>query len=228
MLLHFSSNFLMHRGVSSLLTGLRTSSWQNHARLFAAKAEDSAAAKGAKDKKNILVLGAGRSSSFLIDYLLNNADKENWTVRVGDADEKVAKKKIKNHPSGAAFRFDINDVKQREEEVKKSNLVVSLLPAFMHPLVATECVKYGANLVTASYASGVKDLDKQAKDAKVLLMMECGLDPGIDHMSAMEILDDIRKEGGQMKAFRSFTGFALYLVRVECVLCCVVLCCASE
>lgn len=157
-------------------------------------------------KKSILVLGAGRSSSFLIDYLLNHAAKERWAIKVGDEDEQAARRKIRDHADGTAFRFNINDTKQREDEIKRADVVVSLLPAFMHPIVAGECVKQGTDMVTASYATALRPFDEQAKKAGITIFMECGLDPGIDHMSAMEVIDAIKREGGQLKSFRSYTG----------------------
>ncbi len=157
-------------------------------------------------KKSILVLGAGRSSSFLINYLLQNAARERWAVKVGDEDEHTARRKVRDHPDGTAFRFNINDARQREEEIRRADVVVSLLPAFMHPVVAAECVKQGAHMVTASYSAALAPFDEQARRAGVTILMECGLDPGIDHMSAMEVIDAIKRDGGQLTAFRSYTG----------------------
>jgi len=172
-----------------------------------------------KDQKNLLVLGAGRSSSFLISYLLKHAPKERWAIKVGDEDEQAARKKIQSS-SGAtasAFRFNINDARQREEEIRQADVVVSLLPAMMHPLVTATCIKHGKHVVTASYAGGLQSLaankelaaqvtDEAAKQAGVTVMMECGLDPGIDHMSAMEVIDAIKRDGGQLLSFESYTG----------------------
>ncbi|HET6990391.1 MAG TPA: saccharopine dehydrogenase NADP-binding domain-containing protein, partial [Bacteroidia bacterium] len=103
--------------------------------------------------KTILVIGAGRSSSSLIQYLLDHAEKENWLVRVGDVEEKNALARVGAHPSGSGFRFDITDAVQREKEIAASVLVVSMLPAFMHGAVAKDCVRLGKHLVTCSYVS---------------------------------------------------------------------------
>jgi saccharopine dehydrogenase-like NADP-dependent oxidoreductase len=152
--------------------------------------------------KTILVIGAGRSSSSLIQYLLNNASKEKWNVRVGDVDEKNAITRVNAHANGTAFRFDISDAVQREKEISNAVLVVSMLPAFMHGSVAKDCVRLGKHLVTASYVSDeMRALDEEAKKKNIILLNEVGLDPGIDHMSAMQIIDKVKKFGGEMKAF---------------------------
>eukprot|EP00005_Dracoamoeba_jomungandri_P001262 CAMPEP_0174252446 /NCGR_PEP_ID=MMETSP0439-20130205/1912_1 /TAXON_ID=0 /ORGANISM="Stereomyxa ramosa, Strain Chinc5" /LENGTH=489 /DNA_ID=CAMNT_0015332981 /DNA_START=107 /DNA_END=1576 /DNA_ORIENTATION=- len=158
------------------------------------------------ERKKILVLGAGRSSTSCINYLLDRAKEGNWTVKVGDIDENAAKKKVEKAPEfGVGFKLTSNE--QREQEISTSDVVVSLLPPHMHDLVAKDCVKHGKNMVTASYVSdGVRALDAQAKEAGVLLMMECGVDPGIDHMGASKVLDKIRKRGGELNTFQSFTG----------------------
>lgn len=157
--------------------------------------------------KNILIIGAGRSSSALISYLLKNAEEHNWSVRVGDMNESFAKDRVGSSSRGAAFRFDITDQQQREEEIQRADLVVSMLPASMHGQVADDCVRFGKHLVTASYVSDkMRSLDAAAKQKGVILLNEIGLDPGIDHMSAMQIIDDIHARGGEMKAFYSYCG----------------------
>jgi len=157
--------------------------------------------------KQILVLGAGLSATSLIDYLLMNSVKLDWKITVGDMSLEVALKKVQNHPNGRAIQFDINNVIQREEEISKADLVVSLLPAFMHPIVAQECLRFKKNMVTASYVSPqMKELEIQVKSNGLIFMNEIGVDPGIDHMSAMKIIDEIHAKGGKMLAFRSNTG----------------------
>lgn len=157
--------------------------------------------------KTILIIGAGRSSPSLIRYLLQYAGSENWQVRVGDVDEKMAQQKIENHPRGTAFRFDINNAEQRAKEIEASDVVVSMLPASMHGAVASDCVRLGKHMVTASYVSDeMRALDGEAKVKGILLLNEIGLDPGIDHLSAMQIIDRIRNEGGDLVAFYSYCG----------------------
>ncbi len=157
--------------------------------------------------KTILIIGAGRSSSSLISYLLEHAEKGGWRVRVGDVEEKNAAARVNGHSSGASFRFDITDAVQREKEISGAAVVVSMLPAFMHGAVAKDCVRLGRHLVTASYVSDeMRALDAEAKNKGVILLNEIGLDPGIDHMSAMQVIDRVRAAGGEMTAFHSYCG----------------------
>jgi len=157
--------------------------------------------------KKIFVIGAGLSSSDLIKYLLDNALVLNWTVKVGDLSLETAKVKLNNHPNGIAIHFDINDQQQLKDEVAWADIVVSMLPAFLHPSVAKECVSQGKHMATASYVSeSMKALDAEAKQKGVTLLNELGVDPGIDHMSAMKVIDDIRAKGGNLLGFISNTG----------------------
>lgn len=157
--------------------------------------------------KTILVIGAGRSSSFLISYLLDQSKECYWKIRVGDVDEKNSLARVNKHENGFAFRFDITDKKQCELEISNSELVVSMLPAFMHDSVAKDCVRLGKHLVTCSYVSdGMRALDAEAKSKNIILLNECGLDPGIDHMSAMQVIDRVKAQGGEMTAFYSYCG----------------------
>lgn len=157
--------------------------------------------------KMILVLGAGRSASSLIDYLINECKSNGWNLRVGDYALPLAKEKCNGAEVAEAFQFDILNEQQRAEEIKKADIVISMLPANFHPIVAELCVEYGVHMLTASYVSKeMKALDEKAKQKGVFLLNECGLDPGIDHMSAMQVIDKIRDEGHELTAFESFTG----------------------
>lgn len=157
--------------------------------------------------KKILVIGAGKSSTVLIDYLLENAKSLDRTVRVVDIDIEQAKKRVSNHPSGEAAAFDSTDAALREQEISNADIVVSLLPAHMHVPVARDCVSKGKHFVSASYvAPEIRELDPAAKRAGVALLGEMGVDPGIDHMSAMEMIDGLRNDGAEIKAFETFTG----------------------
>jgi len=156
--------------------------------------------------QTILILGAGLSSTSLIKYFLDNSGNQ-WKVRVGDYYVEKARHKIQDHPNGEAFSFDINQAEQRKEEIVKADIVISLLPARMHHLVAEACVEIGKNMVTASYLSPtIKALDSEARKKGIILMSECGVDPGIDHMSAMQMINRIITEGGELLAFESSTG----------------------
>ncbi|MBN1252374.1 MAG: saccharopine dehydrogenase NADP-binding domain-containing protein [Bacteroidales bacterium] len=157
--------------------------------------------------KKILIIGAGLSSSSLIKYLLDNSEEHNWKVLIGDLSEETAKKKVNNHPNGEAFKFDINDSQKRDKLISEADIVVSMLPASMHFSVAEACVRFGKNMVTASYVSKeIRTLDEEAKKKGVLLLNEIGVDPGIDHMSAMQVIDRIREQGDEITEFESNTG----------------------
>jgi saccharopine dehydrogenase-like NADP-dependent oxidoreductase len=157
--------------------------------------------------QTVLILGAGLSSNSLIKYFLEHSDKQQWTIRVGDIHPEDAIERIKGHPNGEAFLFDVHNAAQRRIEIENARIVISLLPARMHHLVAESCVELGRDMVTASYLSPeIKALDQKARSKGIVLMNECGVDPGIDHMSAMQMIHRIKKEGGKLKAFESSTG----------------------
>jgi saccharopine dehydrogenase-like NADP-dependent oxidoreductase len=156
--------------------------------------------------KSILVIGAGRSSSSLISYLLAQANIYSWKIVVGDAAPEIAKQKVGDHPNGMAIAFDIHDA-QSARAIEKADLVISLLPPPFHPLVAVQCLQYRKHLLTASYVSDeMKVLDAEARSKNLVFLNECGLDPGIDHMSAMQVIDRIKGDGGVLLGFESFTG----------------------
>jgi saccharopine dehydrogenase-like NADP-dependent oxidoreductase len=157
--------------------------------------------------KTILLLGAGLSSTTLIEYLLKNAEQYNWKIIIGDISLDLARSKINNHPRAEAIFFNVDDNELLVKEIKAADIVISMLPARFHFPVARECVRYGVNMVTASYVSKeIAQLNQAAKDKGVLLLNEIGVDPGIDHMSAMQIINRIKEEGDQLIAFESSTG----------------------
>lgn len=157
--------------------------------------------------KNILVLGAGRSASSLIKYLLESSADENWKITVTDVSEELARKKTGNHPRAAAIGFDANDKEQRIREIGNADIVISMLPPAMHLKIAKDCIILQKHMVTASYVSDeMKKLNSKAKKAGVVIMNEIGVDPGIDHMSAMRVIDEVKEAGGKMIQFESFTG----------------------
>lgn len=157
--------------------------------------------------KNITIVGAGRSASSLIKYLLNHSTERNYKVTVADMSLESAQKKIDNHPNGVAIQFTLDQEELRKELVQSSDLVISMLPAFLHIELAKDCVTYGKHMVTASYISKeMIGLDAEVKAKELVFMNECGLDPGIDHMSAMKVLDEIREKGGKIVRFESFCG----------------------
>lgn len=156
----------------------------------------------------ILIIGAGRSSSSLINYLLQHAAQYQWHITIADANKKAVEAKINAHQAIAeAVEFDVHNVSLRETLIQKADFVVSMLPAFMHVDVAKDCVRFGKHLATASYVSAdMKALDAEAKQKNILLLNECGLDPGIDHASAMKVIDEIKAKGGKITSFKSFCG----------------------
>ena len=156
----------------------------------------------------ILIIGAGRSSSSLIDYLLSNAEAHQWHVTIADANKVAVESKIEKYKNSAkAVAFDVTNQALRSSLISESDFVISMLPAFMHGDVARDCVRLGKHLATASYVSDVmKELDAEAKQKQILLLNECGLDPGIDHASAMKVIDEIKSKGGKITSFKSFCG----------------------
>jgi saccharopine dehydrogenase-like NADP-dependent oxidoreductase len=157
--------------------------------------------------KNILVIGAGLSSSYLIKYFLAHAKKENWYLTIADQSLELAQLKLGKSKLGQAISFNITNINEREEAIKKADIVVSLLPPTLHILVATDCIKYKKNLLTASYVTPeMQALNEAAIKANVLFLNEIGLDPGIDHLSAMEMIHKIQNLGGEITSFKSFCG----------------------
>ncbi len=157
--------------------------------------------------RNILIIGAGRSASSLIQYLLNKSSEQNLHLTIGDLSLELAQRKTKNHPNATAIALDIFNENQRKAEIEKAEIVISMLPAHMHIEVAKDCIVYKKHMVTASYVSdAMQELDAAAKENGLVFMNEIGLDPGIDHMSAMKIIDEIKDKGGKLILFESFCG----------------------
>ncbi|RLD20286.1 MAG: saccharopine dehydrogenase, partial [Bacteroidetes bacterium] len=155
--------------------------------------------------KKILLFGAGKSASTLIDYLVKLCKEKSWSLAIGDVDPDIAKEK--SGGQARAFKFDVSDEKQLYDEVSQSDLVICMLPARFHQLVADACLQEGKHLVTASYVNQeMKDLDEEVKKKGLVFLNECGLDPGIDHMSAMGVIDKIRDNNYELIGFESFTG----------------------
>lgn len=157
--------------------------------------------------KNILIIGAGRSSSALIHYVLECARENNWFVTVGDSKLENATSKVGQHPNGRAVWLDVTKMNDRRDLIGRTDVVVSLLPAHLHLEVAHDCIKLKKHLITASYVSKeLYRLGDEARNRELLFMGEMGLDPGIDHMSAMQKIDQIKERGGKLISFRSYTG----------------------
>lgn len=157
--------------------------------------------------RKILVIGSGKSASYLIKYLLDKSTSENLHITIGDINLKNTEKLIGNHKNATTITLDVFDETSRTNAIKDTDIVVSMLPARFHIEVAKDCINYKKHMVTASYISAeMQALDDDAKSNGLVLMNEIGVDPGIDHMSAMQVLDNIRDKGGKIILFESFTG----------------------
>ena len=157
--------------------------------------------------RNILIIGAGRSASSLVKFLLDSSDKENIKVIIADISIENANKLAQNHPNSKVLKLDIFNEDDRKREVKNADIVISMLPARFHMDVAKDCVEFEKSLVTASYISDeLKALNDEVIEKGLVFMNEIGLDPGVDHMSAMQVIDRIKDQGGKMIMFESFTG----------------------
>ncbi len=157
--------------------------------------------------KQILLFGAGKSTTILIEYLLANAGKENWKLVVADANLQLALDKINNSSFGTAVSFDIMDDNKRGEYISKADIVISMLPPALHSKVAKDCLHFSKHLLTASYIDDeIKRMQAEIKNKNLLFLCEMGLDPGIDHISAMKLIDGIHAEGGKITSFKSHCG----------------------
>ena len=153
--------------------------------------------------KKILVLGAGFVASPLVKYLLEH----NYKLTVADIEVEKARKLTAGFPHGEAVGFSVENETALKEMIAESDLTISLLPPSFHPIVAAKCVESKTNMVTTSYVSpAMKRLDEPARKAGVVIINECGVDPGIDHMSAMRVIDGIRAKGGHVESFMSYCG----------------------
>ncbi|MBO6827976.1 saccharopine dehydrogenase family protein [Allomuricauda sp.] len=157
--------------------------------------------------RTILVVGAGKSTSYLLDYLLEKSAEEQIHLNIGDLHPENIPDKFASHPNCKVFQLDIFNETERKKAVSEASIVVSMLPASLHINVAQDCLEFEKHFITASYVSDqLRALDEDVKKKGLVFMNEIGLDPGIDHMSAMEVIDRIRDAGGKMLLFESFTG----------------------
>ena len=157
--------------------------------------------------RKILIIGAGRSAGSLVSYLLQKAEKENLFLTIADISVENAQKFTQNQTHAAPLALDIFDQEQRQKAVQEADIVISMLPARFHIEVAKDCLHFGKSMVTASYISNeMQALNKEVTDKGLVFMNEIGLDPGIDHMSAMQVIDRIRDNGGKVVLFESFCG----------------------
>lgn len=154
--------------------------------------------------KTILVLGAGLVARPAVRYLL---DRKDLQVILADQEAEKAAAIVGDHANGRAVALDVNDQARLSGMVEKADIIVSLLPWTLHPVIARLCLAHGKHLVTASYVKEeMQAMDREARDKGLVFLNEVGVDPGLDHMSAMRIIDAVRKEGGRIDSFFSYCG----------------------
>jgi saccharopine dehydrogenase-like NADP-dependent oxidoreductase len=164
--------------------------------------------------KTILLFGAGKSATVLINYLIKEAASANWHLVIADADHNLITAKTNNAPCTTAIAIDINDGTQRCNLIAGADIVISLMPATLHILIAKDCLQLGKHLLTASYVDEeLRQMSAEVSNKNILFLCEMGLDPGIDHMSAMKLIDNIKQNNGYITSFKSHCGG---LVAPEC------------
>ncbi|XCF06234.1 saccharopine dehydrogenase C-terminal domain-containing protein [Tamlana crocina] len=157
--------------------------------------------------RQVLVIGSGKSTSYLLKYLMDNAEMEQLFITVADISLKHAETLIANRRRATTQVLDVFNATDRAKAISQADIVISMLPAQFHIEVAKDCIRFGKHMVTASYISPeMQALDDEAKSKGLFFINEIGVDPGIDHMSAMQVIDRIRNKGGKMILFESFTG----------------------
>ena len=157
--------------------------------------------------RKILIIGSGKSTSYLLKYLLDKSEEEHLFITIGDLHIEHAQKLTNGHKNAKVIKLDVFDESSRKTAIQDADIVISMLPARFHIEVAKDCVLYGKHMVTASYISTeMQALNEAAVKKGVILMNEIGVDPGIDHMSAMHVIDKIRDDDGEIILFESFTG----------------------
>lgn len=157
--------------------------------------------------KTIVLIGAGKSATVLIDYLITEAEINNWKFIVADSNREQILLKTNNSKFAEAVQLDVNNEKQRGDLIQIAHVVISMMPPALHFLVAKDCVEYRKHLLTASYLDDkMKSLKDEISSRKLLFICEMGLDPGIDHMSAMKIIDEIKAKSGKITSFKSHCG----------------------
>ncbi|SDG41497.1 saccharopine dehydrogenase family protein [Psychroflexus sediminis] len=157
--------------------------------------------------RSILIIGAGKSTSSLIRFLLSKSETQEFKLIIADKSIESAQSLANDHAHATALALDIFDASAREQAIQNADIVISMLPARFHIEVAQDCLKFNKNMVTASYVSKeMQALDDEVREKGLTFMNEIGVDPGVDHMSAMQVIDRIRSQGGKMLLFESFTG----------------------
>jgi len=157
--------------------------------------------------KSILLFGAGKSTTSLIDYLGKTCNEKNWKLYICDANLSLALSKSSPFSCAEAISFDITNTEKRQQLILQTDIVISMLPPAFHFLIAKDCLAFSKNLLTASYIdTNVRSLSDEIEAKGLLFLNEMGLDPGIDHMSAMKIINEIKSQGGTITSFKSHCG----------------------
>ncbi len=154
--------------------------------------------------KQVLILGAGAVARPAAGYLL---EKEGVEVVVASRNPEKAEALVAGHPGGRAVALDAGDAPLLERTIAAADIVISLLPWTLHPVIAELCLAHGKHMVTTSYVKEeIQAMDREARDRGLIFLNEVGVDPGLDHMSAMQIIDAVRAEGGKIDNFFSYCG----------------------
>ncbi|HQW83766.1 MAG TPA: saccharopine dehydrogenase C-terminal domain-containing protein [Ferruginibacter sp.] len=157
--------------------------------------------------KTIVLIGAGKSATVLIDYLLTESEANNWKFIIADSNKEQILLKTNNSSYAEAVQLDVTNEQQRGLLIQQAHIVISMMPPALHFLIAKDCVEYRKHLLTASYLDDkIKSLQDEINHRKLLFICEMGLDPGIDHMSAMHIINNIKEKGGKITSFKSHCG----------------------
>ncbi len=157
--------------------------------------------------KHILMIGAGKSATAAISYFLSHAKTNKWQLTLADYDTKVAALKLQNSPYGIAKSIDVTNAASRRKLIAKADLVVSMMPPAFHLPIIKDCIALKKDFINASYATPeIKALAAEAKKAGIRILCEMGLDPGIDHLSAMKTIHELQTKGAKITAFRSYCG----------------------
>lgn len=158
-------------------------------------------------QKHILLFGAGKSATVLIAFLKKIATNNNWLVTVADNNLQVVLLKVGIHPNVKALQLNIENETERKKLVQSANIVISMLPPGLHYLIALDCIEFGKHLLTASYVDErIQKMAATIQEKGLLFICEMGLDPGIDHMSAMKLIHQIKATGASILSFVSHCG----------------------
>lgn len=159
------------------------------------------------ETKKIILFGAGRSARHLVSFLVEGSLRGKWSVVVADTN---VSQWVDEYSSIEQVRFvagDASNAEFRHALIAHSSLVISMLPAFMHAEVVRDCINFHVHVFTPSYVSPeVNAMHELALQEDVLVLNEMGVDPGIDHISAMEIIHRLKNQGAEIESFESYTG----------------------